>query len=87
MISPCIYCGRDAANADEHENCFQSAVLTDELQRAEGCFQEAFALSERARAERNALIHAAIEAGWSHFRIAEATGLTRSRVGQIALRS
>ena len=41
--------------------------------------------SEDARQERNRLVLEALQAGWTHARIAEATGLTRGRVGQIAL--
>jgi len=34
---------------------------------------------------RSPLIRDALAEGWTHARIAEATGLTRARVGQIAL--
>jgi hypothetical protein len=60
-------------------------MTADELRKAEARFQRAYRRSEQAREERNAAVRAAIEAGWSHARIAEATGLTRARVGQIAL--
>jgi hypothetical protein len=36
--------------------------------------------------ERNALILEALDAGWTHAQIAKATGMTRSRVGQLAKR-
>lgn len=41
-------------------------------------------IAEQARLHRNALFHEAILAGWTHARIAEATGLSRARVGQLA---
>jgi hypothetical protein len=56
-----------------------------ELRKAEAAHQAAFRRYEQARERRNAAVHRAIAAGWSHARIAEATGLTRARVGQIAL--
>jgi hypothetical protein len=60
-------------------------MTVEELRKAETRFQRAYRRSEQAREDRNAAVRAAIEAGWSHARIAEATGLTRARVGQIAL--
>lgn len=56
-----------------------------ELRNAEARYQRAFGRSEQARKERNAAVRRALEAGWTHAQIAEATGLTRTRVGQIAL--
>jgi hypothetical protein len=56
-----------------------------ELRKAEARYQRAFRASERARYERNNLIRLALEQGWTHAAIAEATGLTRSRVGQIVI--
>lgn len=35
--------------------------------------------------ERNQLVLQAVAEGWTHAQIADETGLTRSRVGQIAL--
>jgi hypothetical protein len=60
-------------------------VNPEELRKAEARYQRAFARSETEREARNALVRQALEAGWTHARIAEATGLTRGRVGQIAL--
>lgn len=56
-----------------------------ELRRAESRYKVAHARYEDARADRNRAVHAAIDAGMTHAQISEATGLTRSRVGQIAL--
>jgi hypothetical protein len=39
---------------------------------------------EDAYAERDRLIVAALVAGWTHRAIAEATGLSHARIGQIA---
>lgn len=57
----------------------------EQLRKAEVRYQRAFRRSEEARNERNRLVHDALAEGWTHAKIAEATGLTRSRVGQIAL--
>jgi transcriptional regulator with XRE-family HTH domain len=59
-------------------------VTADELRKAEARYQRAFARSEELRRERNALILDALAAGWTHAQIAKATGMTRSRVGQLA---
>jgi len=58
----------------------------DKLCQAERRYQRASRRAEEARKERNTLVHTAIAAGWTHAQIAAAMGLTRSRVGQIALR-
>ena len=55
-----------------------------ELRKAEARYQRAFRRSEALREERNAAVRQAIAEGWTHARIAEATGMTRSRVGQLA---
>lgn len=57
----------------------------NDLRKAEARYQRAFRRAEEAREARNAAVRAAIAAGWTHAQIAAATGLTRSRVGQIAL--
>lgn len=54
------------------------------LQFAETAYRAAYTRSEEARARRNTAIRMAVEAGWTHARIAEATGLSRARVGQLA---
>ena len=56
----------------------------EELRKAEARYQRAFARSEEAREHRNALVRAALAEGWTHARIAEATGLSRGRVNQLA---
>ena len=56
-----------------------------ELRKAEARYQRAYSRSEQARENRNAAVRQALAEGWSHARIAEATGLTRGRIGQIAM--
>jgi DNA-directed RNA polymerase specialized sigma24 family protein len=55
-----------------------------ELRDVEDRYQHAFRRSEELREERNAAVRAAVAAGWTYAQIAEATGLGRTRVGQIA---
>jgi hypothetical protein len=59
-------------------------VTADDLRKAEAHYQRAYRRSEDAREARNAAVRTALNEGWTHARIAEATGLTRGRVGQIA---
>jgi CRP-like cAMP-binding protein len=61
-------------------------VTAAELRQAEDRYQRAFRRAEEAREARNAAVRAARADGWTDARIAETTGLTRSRVGQIAQR-
>lgn len=61
-------------------------MTSAELRKAEARYQRAFRRAEEAREARNAAVRAARAEGWTDARIAEATGLTRSRVGQIAQR-
>lgn len=59
-------------------------MTADELRKAESAYRRASERAEALREKRNDAVCAAIEAGWTHARIAQATGLSRSRVGQIA---
>lgn len=56
----------------------------DELRKAEARYVRALARAEEARLERNRLVFAALGAGVTHAQIAETTGLTRGRIGQLA---
>ena len=56
------------------------------LRAAQRKFERLETRTEEARVQRDALVDAALEAGWSHGRIARALGLSRGRVGQIASR-
>lgn len=57
---------------------------SEKLAAAEASYREAFRLSEEARQVRNALVLEALDADWTFAKIAEAMGVTRGRVGQIA---
>lgn len=59
-------------------------MTAEELRKAEARYQRVFLRAEEAREARNAAVQEALSAGWTHARIAEATGLTRGRVGQLA---
>lgn len=61
-------------------------MTPEQLASAEASYREAFAVSEAKKAERDALVLAAVRAGWSYAKIADAMGITRGRVGQIATR-
>jgi transcriptional regulator with XRE-family HTH domain len=61
------------------------AEALTEARKAEAAYQAAFRRAEDKRIARNYLVRRAIQAGCTHAEIAAATGLTRSRVGQIAL--
>jgi hypothetical protein len=56
-----------------------------ELRTAEARYKRASLRYEEAREARNAAIRAALAEGWTHAQIAEETGLSRGRVGQIPL--
>lgn len=61
--------------------------MTDkDLRKAQAALEAAFARAEALRASRDEMVTAALAAGWTHARIAEATGLTRGRIGQFAQR-
>jgi hypothetical protein len=59
-------------------------MTADELRYAEKLYQRAVARAESRREERNRLVAEALADGWTHARIAQVTGLTRGRVGQLA---
>jgi CRP-like cAMP-binding protein len=61
-------------------------MTAEELRKAEARYQRAFRRAEEAREARNAAVRSALDVGWTHARIAEVTGLTRGRIGQIASR-
>lgn len=56
-----------------------------ELKRHEAAYRAASKRAETARRKRNAAVVVALTEGWTHAQIAKTTGLTRARVGQIAL--
>jgi hypothetical protein len=62
-------------------------MIAQKLGSAEAAYRAGFARSEQLRERRNAAVRAAVEAGMTHADVSRATGLTRARVGQIALSS
>jgi hypothetical protein len=59
-------------------------ITAKKLQAAEAVFRRAAARAETYREARNALVRQAIAEGWTHRRIADVTGLARSRISQLA---
>jgi hypothetical protein len=59
-------------------------MTDDELRKVEAAYRAASRRAEKLREERNALVRAALAEGWTHARIAAATGLTRGRINQLA---
>jgi hypothetical protein len=55
------------------------------LAQAEARYQRASQRAEAERVKRNVAIGDAVQAGLTHAQIAEAMGMSRARVGQIAL--
>lgn len=60
-------------------------MTAEDLRKIEARYERAFARAEQAREDRNTAVRAAIAAGWTHQQISDATGLTRGRIGQIAM--
>lgn len=54
-----------------------------QLEKAEAAYRAASARAETLREARNAAVRQALADGWTHARIADATGLTRGRINQI----
>ena len=61
------------------------AHRVDTLRTAQARLEAAQAAVEVEAAGRDALVHSAIAGGMTHAEIGRATGLTRARIGQIAL--
>jgi plasmid maintenance system antidote protein VapI len=62
------------------------AVSDLSLELAQWAFQWQLDRTEEARAERNEMLRQALrDEGWTQAEVARATGLSRARVGQIAL--
>lgn len=59
-------------------------MIDDDLRKAEARYQRASRRAEEAREARNEAIQGAVAGGLTHARVAEITGLTRGRIGQIA---
>lgn len=59
-------------------------MTPEDLRRAENAHQQAQDVAEAARLKRNALVLRALSEGWTQAQVAEATGLSTGRVGQLA---
>jgi hypothetical protein len=82
MLSPL-----DNLRGDADSQGMHTPLSDGDLRRAQRAFERAETRTAQTRAHRDELVAAALAAGWSHARIARATGLTRGRIGQIASRS
>ncbi len=60
-------------------------MTTEHLRDAEAAYKAASLRAEQLREQRNQAVWDALDAGLTHAVIAEATGLTRGRVGQLAI--
>jgi hypothetical protein len=70
--------------ADEYRDDFRKAVLRDALRSLSRDIRARQASVRKLEAKRNELVRQALANGWTHAKIAEATGLTRGRIGQLA---
>lgn len=59
-------------------------VTADQLREAQEAFEVAETAREAARERRNQLVGEARREGWTQQQIADATGITRGRVNQLA---
>jgi hypothetical protein len=58
-------------------------MTPEQLREAEAAYRAASVRAENLRAKRNQAVREALKAGWTHAKIAEATGLTRGRINQL----
>lgn len=59
-------------------------MTLQELQQVEARYRRASTGFEEARVERGRAVREALASGWTHARVADALGVSRGRVGQIA---
>lgn len=59
-------------------------MTAKQLRTAQTAYEKATEKVEWARELRADFVREALDEGWTHARIAEATGLSRGRIGQIA---
>ena len=59
-------------------------MTPDELRKLQRAHERAAVKAKAAQEARNAGVREALAEGWTHAAIADATGLTRGRVGQMA---
>jgi hypothetical protein len=61
-------------------------MTADDLRNAQNEFAASEDETRELRLARNTAIQTALQAGWTHAQISQATGLTRGRIGQLAQR-
>lgn len=71
----------------EPETTAAAALTPAELRRAERAYERAADRAEALREARNALVVRALEDDWTQQQIADATGMSTTRVAQIAERA
>src|SRR3954464_9814502 len=76
-------CG-PTATSQRHRT--EERMTDEELRAVEVRFQQVSREREQVRAERNGCVAQALAEGWTHARIADAMGMTRGRVGQLAMK-
>jgi 5-methylcytosine-specific restriction endonuclease McrA len=85
----CTQCGRsDDLHAHHIHSYVDHPEMRDRVENGVTLCGPCHRLShrlDRATAHLSAAVRTALEAGWTHARVSEATGLTRSRIGKIAL--
>jgi DNA-directed RNA polymerase specialized sigma24 family protein len=81
----CAHCGIKLTAGKPHgKDCpHRHPVDREQLIAAEIAYQDAHKATEGLRQERNDLILLALQQGWTHAQLSEATGLSRGRIGQI----
>lgn len=86
-VHNCPRCGEPFHPVEVRVRVDDAAVVPPDdasLLLVEQDYREAVQRAEALRVLRNELVRHALAAGWTHARIAEATGLTRGRIGQLA---
>lgn len=70
----------------DNQRIYVGLMTAGELRKAEARAQRAFRSYKTATQLRDELVLRALSEGWTHSQVAEATGLTRGRIGQIAMK-
>jgi hypothetical protein len=90
-LIPFAFIGRDsmeplglAEEYDQARDLLGLAMTAEQLQSAQGKVRHLDEDLRQATMRRDAMIRQALRSGWTHARIADATELSRGRVGQIA---
>jgi hypothetical protein len=88
----CRSCHTDAHRGDARRHGGRRSIeldpeLLEAMQATQAQFAESAAVTNALRDERDCMIREALKDGWTHADIARATGLTRGRVGQLAMQN